>query len=211
MEEQREYLETCDERGASTGTVEERGLVHAKGLLHRTVHVWVYDWSGEILFQKRAAGKDSHPGFWDVSAAGHVSPGESTVMTAVRELEEELGIEAGESDLARAGVRRFTLVSRGGAFIDNEITDLYFLKIGNAADEYPDGSSGGEALPGLTGTGGPSAFSFDRSEVDEVRFIGGAELQRLMKGDDFEKIFVPHGKDYYAWVLDTVEALLNSP
>ena len=109
MEDPREYLEICDERGASTGAVEERSL------LHRTVHVWVYGGSGEILFQKRAAGKDSHPGFWDVSAAGHVSPGETPVMTAVRELEEELGIEAGESDLARAGVRRFILVSRGGA------------------------------------------------------------------------------------------------
>jgi hypothetical protein len=42
MGDQREYLEICDERGASTGAVEERSLVHAKGLIHRTVRVWVY-------------------------------------------------------------------------------------------------------------------------------------------------------------------------
>ena len=42
--------------------------------------------------QQRAWGKDSEPGKWDTSSAGHVDPGEGPLEAAERELDEELGL-----------------------------------------------------------------------------------------------------------------------
>lgn len=69
-----------------------RGEVHAKGLLHRAVHVFVVNRRGELLLQQRSRLKDAHPGVWDSSVAGHLDAGEGYEAAAVRELEEEMGI-----------------------------------------------------------------------------------------------------------------------
>lgn len=71
-----------------------RGEVHAKGLRHRAVHVFVLNKHGEIWLQQRSHLKDVNPLDWDSSAAGHLDAGESYAAAAVRELREELGIEA---------------------------------------------------------------------------------------------------------------------
>ena len=68
-----------------------RSEVHARGLLHRAVHVLVFNARGEIFLQKRSMTKDRQPGVWDSSASGHVDSGEDYDTTAVRELREELG------------------------------------------------------------------------------------------------------------------------
>jgi len=59
-----------------------RQTVHQKGLFHRCAHVWAYNCRGEILLQKRSDEKDTFPGLWDLSAAGHVSYGDSYLKTA---------------------------------------------------------------------------------------------------------------------------------
>jgi 16S rRNA (adenine1518-N6/adenine1519-N6)-dimethyltransferase len=69
-----------------------RGEVHAKGLLHRAVHVLVFNRKGAVFLQRRSRLKDVHPGLWDTSAAGHLDAGEDYPEAAARELEEELGI-----------------------------------------------------------------------------------------------------------------------
>ena len=45
--------------------------------------------------------KITYPGLWDVSCAGHVSAGESATTSALRELEEELGVVAQVEELQR--------------------------------------------------------------------------------------------------------------
>ena len=70
-----------------------RKEVHEKGLIHRAVHIFVINGRGELLLQRRSLLKDMHPGVWDSSAAGHLDAGEDYVSAAVRELEEEMGIE----------------------------------------------------------------------------------------------------------------------
>ena len=70
----------------------ERSHVHAKNLLHRAVHVFVFNKRGELFLQKRSLLKDSSPGLWDSSASGHLDVGEDYPDAAVRELDEELGI-----------------------------------------------------------------------------------------------------------------------
>ena len=71
-----------------------RGEIHAKGLLHRSVHVLVFNSAGHLYLQKRSLQKDESPGFWDTSAAGHLGAGEYYPEAAVRELNEELSIAA---------------------------------------------------------------------------------------------------------------------
>jgi hypothetical protein len=61
----------------------ERHLVHADGDYHAAVHVWIYvESTGELLLQKRADRKDSWPGLWDISSAGHISAGDTSLITA---------------------------------------------------------------------------------------------------------------------------------
>ena len=62
-------------------------------LIHRTVHV-VIETSAGLLLQRRGFDKDKGAGLWDSACAGHVEPGETYLQTAVRELEEELGLRA---------------------------------------------------------------------------------------------------------------------
>jgi isopentenyl-diphosphate delta-isomerase type 1 len=69
-----------------------RSVVHAQGLLHRAVHVLVFNSRGEIFLQKRSMLKDRQPGVWDSSCSGHVDSGETYDETTVRELREEIGL-----------------------------------------------------------------------------------------------------------------------
>jgi isopentenyldiphosphate isomerase len=68
-----------------------RNEVHRLGLMHRAVHVLVFNNRGQIFLQKRSMKKDRQPGVWDSSASGHVDSGEDYDSCAVRELSEELG------------------------------------------------------------------------------------------------------------------------
>lgn len=69
-----------------------RKEVHARGLLHRAVHVFVFNCAGELFLQKRSQSKDTAPGAWDSSASGHVDAGEDYDGCVVRELREEIGL-----------------------------------------------------------------------------------------------------------------------
>ena len=71
-----------------------RAEVHAQGLLHRAVHVFVFNSRGELLLQKRSRFKDEFPLQWTSSASGHLDAGETYADAAVRELQEELGMTA---------------------------------------------------------------------------------------------------------------------
>jgi isopentenyldiphosphate isomerase len=70
-----------------------RREVHRLKLLHRAVHVLVFNSRGEVFLQKRSLKKDSHPGAWDSSASGHVDSGETYDPCAVREVREEIGLK----------------------------------------------------------------------------------------------------------------------
>lgn len=66
---------------------------HDKNFIHRTVGVLVFDRKGNILLQKRSLSKDTDPGKWGISCAGHVQKGQTYEEAAQREMEEELGIK----------------------------------------------------------------------------------------------------------------------
>ncbi|MBR2521437.1 MAG: NUDIX domain-containing protein [Oscillospiraceae bacterium] len=125
-----EYLDICDENGMPTGRVTGRTEAHAKGIRHRTAHVWVVRQlrdKYQVLLQKRSSCKDSFPGKYDTSSAGHIPAGDEPLASALRELEEELGIRACPDTLRFAG--RFSVsvsnVFHGVPFRDNEVRNVY--------------------------------------------------------------------------------------
>lgn len=95
-----EILEIVDADDNVLGTA-TRAEIHRKNLIHRAVHLFVFNSHGDVYVQRRSASKDRHPRKLDSSAAGHVDPGESYERTAIRELEEELSITAGVTEVLR--------------------------------------------------------------------------------------------------------------
>lgn len=87
-----EVFDVVNERDEVIGRAPRRE-VHARGLLHRAVHVLVFNTRGEVFLQKRSLKKDRQPGVWDSSASGHLDAGEGYDACAVRELREEIGLD----------------------------------------------------------------------------------------------------------------------
>jgi isopentenyldiphosphate isomerase len=98
-----EIFDVVNERDEVIGR-ETRREVHARGLMHRAVHVLVFNRAGQVFLQKRSLRKDRQPGLWDSSASGHLDSGEDYNACAVRELREEIGLR-----LAAAPQRLFKL------------------------------------------------------------------------------------------------------
>lgn len=93
-----ELFDVVDEQDRVIGRA-FRKEVHARNLLHRAVHVLVFNAEGKVFLQKRSLAKDSSPGCWDSSCSGHLDAGETYALAATRELEEEIGVRASPEQL----------------------------------------------------------------------------------------------------------------
>lgn len=121
-----EALEVVDADDNVVGR-ETRAEIHRRGLLHRAVHLFVFNSAGAVYVQRRSSTKDRFPQFLDSSAAGHVDPGESYEHAAIRELREELGIEAEVREILRTPAAEIT---------DNEHVVVY--RVETDAGPVPD-------------------------------------------------------------------------
>ena len=121
-----ENIDVLDEQGNKTGEIKSRDDVHEKGLWHRTVHIWVINDNKDVLMQLRSPEKKSNPNKWTTSASGHLSAGDESRNGAVRELGEEVGINAKPEELKYV----FTLKeqSTNNNMINNEIVDVYIIR-----------------------------------------------------------------------------------
>jgi 8-oxo-dGTP pyrophosphatase MutT (NUDIX family) len=88
---QEEIVTIVDEKNHVVGAA-PRSRMRADGLPHRATYILVFNDEGELFVQKRTAGKDIYPGYYDVATGGVVLAGESYEGAAERELAEELGI-----------------------------------------------------------------------------------------------------------------------
>ena len=112
-----EIFDVVNERDEVIGQA-PRAEVHRRGLMHRAVHVLVFNAVGSIFLQKRSMTKDRQPGLWESSASGHVDAGEDYDACAVRELREEIGLH-----LNAPPARLFKLAA--GAETDQEHVWVY--------------------------------------------------------------------------------------
>ena len=93
-----EYVDILNEiTGEVTGETISKKEAHKTGVWHGSVHIWIISEDKKrILLQKRCADKDLFPNMWDISVGGHISAGEDSLVSAKRELSEELGLNPDE-------------------------------------------------------------------------------------------------------------------
>ena len=162
------------------GPIKTKAEVHRDGDWHVAAHVWIATPDGRVLLQKRSTEKENWPGYWDVSAAGHLSAGETPVEAAVRETFEELGLRIAPGELRRLGVTRGQSVLRDGTYIDNEEHEIFLVE--REVD--------------------PSALTLQAGEVDEVMLVPIDQLSKV-------EPLVPHELEY-RMLMDKLRACPTS-
>lgn len=163
-----EQIDVLTPDGAFTGVVESKPEVHRRGLWHRAAHVWIVTPDRRVLLQRRAFTKESWPGLWDVSVAGHLNAGEGALDAALRETHEELGLALDALALRHLATLRYQAVLRDGAYIENEFHEI-FLTVRDVTLEE---------------------LTLDPEEVAQVALVAIEEIDRYE--------LVPHPESYAA-------------
>ncbi|MEK6842345.1 MAG: NUDIX domain-containing protein [Nanoarchaeota archaeon] len=86
-----ELVDVVDENDNVIGQ-EWKSKCHKEGILHRIAAIFIFNDKGELLLQRRSLKKSSGSGLLDFSASGHIAAGEDNKRGAIKELNEELGI-----------------------------------------------------------------------------------------------------------------------
>ncbi len=149
-----EYIDIFDENNNPTGEIKEKAQAHEDGNFHRTAHIWIMNDKKELLLQKRSATKKSHPNCWDISGAGHIRAGESVINGAIRELKEELGVEAKEKDLQYISTIKSTKNPK-----NMEFGYVYLLRCNKKIEDY----------------------IFEDEEVSKVKYVHFEELEKMVE------------------------------
>lgn len=136
-----EILDIVDDNGIPTGKTVDRVTAHRKGIQHRTAHLWIArrrDGQIDLLLQKRCMEKDSFPGCYDISSAGHIPAGMDYVPSALRELREELGVTAQAEDLIPCGLKRVTVKNEfhEHPYVDRQVCNVYLMWMDRPAEEF---------------------------------------------------------------------------
>lgn len=180
-----ESVDIWDSEGQPTGKSCLKNEAHQKGWFHPTVHIWFYTSSPALLLQKRSLSKQTFPGLWDVSVAGHVSAGESILEGALREVKEEIGLDIESKDLKLIDIRKNTNRFENG-IIDSEFQHVFLAKL-------------------VTDV---SHLCIQDSEVDAVRLFTFDELKDCMLHKHSQYSIVPADMSYYQFMMDEVLKLL---
>lgn len=163
----KEMVDEYNFRGEKLGVV-DKDEAHAKGLWHKSVHVWILNSKNEILLQYRCADKKLYPDTWDCSFAGHIGAGESSIDAILREGKEELGIDVDLNNLNYILTNREHLSYED---IDsNEFVDIYILRQDVELED----------------------ISFQEEEVSDAKYVSIEEFFNLI---DSEKM-LPHKIEY---------------
>ncbi|PON52763.1 Dihydroneopterin triphosphate diphosphatase [Parasponia andersonii] len=189
MAVQEEYLDVLTKTGQKTGVSKPRGEVHRDGDYHGAVHVWIFaENTQELLLQRRSDNKDSWAGLWDISSAGHISAGGTSLVTARRELQEELGVNLPKDAFEMIFVFLQECVINDGKFINNEFNDVYLV---TTLDPIP-----------------LDAFTLQESEVSAVKYISYKEYRSLLAKEDSG--YVPYDVNgQYGQLFDIIERRYN--
>jgi isopentenyldiphosphate isomerase len=123
-----EIFDVIDDNDNVTGQA-ARSDVHRSGLLHRGVHLLLFDADGRLLIQKRSADRKQYASLWDCSVSEHVKAGESYLAAAMRGANEEMGVDV--SDLRPLVKFRMEYGPN-----DNEISVVYVGEVAAASVKF---------------------------------------------------------------------------
>ncbi|QDZ20448.1 NUDIX hydrolase [Chloropicon primus] len=184
-----ELFDLVDEKCKPLGITKARSLVHRDGDWHQAVHVWVMIWdTWEVVMQQRVLEKDSWPGMWDISSAGHISAGGEPLESAQREVEEELGLKLPKEAFRYLFLHKqeFEGKFHGKKFVNNEFNHVYLVTLK-------------ERLP-------REAFKLQKEEVRDMKFIGLQELgEKIKRGDKDHCIYLdPDTDSKVGWRCESV-------
>ena len=167
--------------------------VLAQGLLHAAAHVWIWrvrDNIVEVLLQKRASTMRTWPNYYDISAAGHISLGEEVEQSAIREVQEEIGLSITPNGLNFIGIQRAHLVTEHGD-IENEFQWIYIVR-----------------LP-FSNTDHSNNFTLQQGEVDSLSWKTLDDFKREALGPESKHIYVPHDRGYFETVVEAIEQAVS--
>ncbi len=177
-----ELIDIVDESGVLTGEVCLKSKAHRFGYWHLCVDIWLYTRSGDLLIQKRIDHKDTFPGLWDVSVAGHVGAGEALIDAAHRELQEELGVHIPHKDLSFIGNYKSDF-KHHKYLTDKEFHHIYIAQF----------------------KGDISDITLQADEVSEIRLIPINQLKKKVIDTAFKQEFVPYSNAYFSMVFEAIE------
>ena len=166
-----EYLTVYDAELRPCGE-RPRSVVHQQGLLHMVTHIWMVE-NDRLWLQQRAFDRPLYPGLYDLTATGHIDPGETPVQAACREAREEAGVLLTPEQLETVGTVRQRYPRPDG--YDNEIVHIFLCRQTNPFAFQP-----GEevvrmaALPLAEYARGARAFV--ENNPTEITFDGGEKV-----------------------------------
>lgn len=180
-----ELIEIWDASGEPTGQTALKSEAHKRGWFHPTVHIWFYTGSGKVLLQKRSPEKDTFPGLWDVSVAGHIRAGETALEAAEREIQEEIGLHTERRDLHFLGRFKSEQTHPGG-IMDREFHHCYLSELKVA----------------------PERLQPQAGEVSKLELRTLLQFAEEVWGLANPGRYVPHRREYYAAVIKGIKSKL---
>ena len=180
-----ELIDLLDPNGTPTGKTAMKSEAHKNGWFHPTVHIWFFTTNGQLLLQQRGKNKTMHPLIWDVSVAGHIAAGETIQQGALREIEEEIGLNIPLSDLHKIGVFK-SIQKHGDDIIDCEFHHTFIAPLKAAF----------------------KTLQKQDSEVEAIELVPLSKFSEEIRSKATLKKYVPHGLDYYQAIISAVEERL---
>ncbi len=165
-----EMLDVLDENtGQRTGEIIPRSEAHRDGTWHGSIHVLlVSEDKSKTLLQKRSCDKKLYPNTWDIAVGGHISAGQTPKEAALRELEEELGINCDGLKMDYIKAVKESLNNNG--IISNEFVSIFIV--------YKD-------IP-------IENIDLQEEEVSEAKWMNKEELNNLITSAQM----LPHVEEY---------------
>lgn len=156
-----ELIEIVDSNGHATGEIIDKDLAHDKNLLHNEICCFILNDKHQVLLQKRATTKRTHPDKWGL-CAGHVSAYESLLSAALREMKEELGLDVSIDEL-HAFSEKFINIDTN----NSQINYFYYVKSNLDASD----------------------FVIQTEELSEVKWFDIDTIVRMIKNNDDSMVF----------------------
>ena len=134
---------------------------------------------GEILLQQRSHKKVIYPLLWDVSVAGHIDAGETYIDAALRETEEEIGLQLIPESLIKIGAILHESLYNNGSIQDNEFHQVYISELKVPLKQL---------VP-------------QETEVEALKLVTFDTFEALLEQSESNSHFIATNKSYYKFVL----------